>query len=58
MGTYDTRGGTPRHDPAADADGVTTLQGSVLELLEVAGIPTATNDKIMALIEAAEKNLP
>jgi len=57
MGTYDTRGGTPRHDPAADCDAMTVLQEKLLELLEDAGIPTETNDRIIKLIEAAEWDL-
>jgi hypothetical protein len=40
--------------PYDDATDPSDLQETVLELLEAAGIETATNDKIMALIEAAE----
>lgn len=36
-------------------DGITDLQERVLGLLEDADIPTETNDRIMALIAAAEK---
>lgn len=43
--------------PDAADDGVTDLQEKVLALLEVAGIPTATNDAIMKLIDAAERDL-
>lgn len=42
-------------DPIArDEVGISELQEKVLELLEQYGVPTDTNDKIMALIEAAE----
>ena len=57
MGTYDTIGGTPRHDPAFDQDNTTELQEQVLLLLEAAGIPTKTNDKIIDLIAEAESEL-
>jgi hypothetical protein len=40
--------------PGEDAVDPSPLQDAVLELLENGGIPTATNDQIMALIEAAE----
>ena len=39
------------YDGASDPS---ALQEAVLELLEAAGIDTATNDKIMALIEVGE----
>lgn len=35
-------------------DNISELQEKVLELLELYGVPTATNDQIIALIEAAE----
>ncbi|HJV96657.1 MAG TPA: hypothetical protein VJ608_11500 [Albitalea sp.] len=37
MGTFDTRGGTPRHDPAFDEDdGITAMEEDVLAALEEA----------------------
>jgi len=57
MGTYDTRGGHPLHDPMFDYDPVTKLQEDVLELLEAAGIPEAINDKIIGLIMDGEHQL-
>jgi hypothetical protein len=44
------------HDPALahGEDSISDLQERVLSLLEDAGIPTKTNDAILALIEAAE----
>jgi hypothetical protein len=38
-------------------DDISTLQEKVLELLEAAGIPTETNDRIVKLIEAAEAEM-
>jgi hypothetical protein len=38
-------------------DGVTKLQEDVLGLLEAAGLPTAINDKIVALIVEGERQL-
>lgn len=58
MGTYDTIGGTPRHDPAADVDNTTELQELVLSLLEGAGVPTPINDEIIELIYRWERSLP
>ena len=40
--------------PGEDTVDPSPLQEAVLELLEDAGIPTETNDQIVALIEAAE----
>lgn len=46
----------PSHTiPDVADDGVTDLQERVLGLLEDAGVPTDTNDRIMALIAAAER---
>lgn len=57
MGTYDTRGGHPLHDPMFDYDPVTKLQDDVLELLEAAGLSTEVNDKIIGLIADEEHRL-
>lgn len=57
MGTYDTRGGAARHDPAFDVDVVSKLQDDVLGLLEEAGLPTEINDKIMVLVAEGEQLL-
>jgi hypothetical protein len=46
-----------RSTPFDADDGVTLLQEKVLDLLEMAGIPTETNDKIMEMISAAEQAL-
>lgn len=40
--------------PGEDAVDPSPLQEAVLELLENAGMPTKTNDQIVALIETAE----
>lgn len=57
MGTYDTRGGHPLHDPMADYDPVTKLQEDVLGLLEAADFSEAVNDKIIMLIMEEESRL-
>lgn len=44
-----------RGNPRDADDGVTNLQEAVLGLLEEAGIPTETNDRIIELIAAAER---
>lgn len=41
--------------PYDDAPAISELQEKVLLLLEEYGVPTDTNDKIVALIEAAER---
>lgn len=56
MGTYDTQGGHPISPTELRLE-PTPLQEAVLGLLEDAGIPTATNDEIMKLIEEAELSL-
>lgn len=57
MGTFDTIGGTPRHDPSADHDPITPLQENVLRLLEAADIPTDVNDRIMELVAEGERRI-
>lgn len=44
----------PSRSVPDDEPAISELQEKVLGLLEDAGIPTETNDKIMALIDAAE----
>jgi hypothetical protein len=46
-----------RRLPGEDTVDPSPLQDAVLELLENAGIPTETNDQIMALIKRAEATL-
>jgi hypothetical protein len=41
--------------PYDQDDGVSDLQEAVLELLEAAAVPTEVNDKIVALIQGAER---
>lgn len=38
-------------------DGVTQLQDDVLALLEAADLPTAVNDRIIAIIAEAERSM-
>lgn len=53
MGTYDTRGGTPRHDPAADHEPfIHPEEERALEILEAANVPAETNDEIVKIIAA------
>jgi len=53
MGTYDTRGGGAI-SPTVDTIAPSALVEAVLGLLEETEIDTATNDRVVALIEAAE----
>lgn len=57
MGTYDTRGGHPLHDPMFDYDPVTKLQDDVGELLEAADFSQAVIDRIMGLIMDEEHRI-
>lgn len=57
MGTYDTRGGHPLHDPMFDYDPTTKLQEDVLSLLEAADFSEAVCDKIVSLIMEEEARL-
>jgi hypothetical protein len=55
MGTYDTRGGHPLHNPMFDYDPSTQLQEDVLEVLEKAEVETAVCDRIVEIIAEWER---
>lgn len=51
MGTYDTRGGTPRHYPGFDCEPVIYPEEErVLALLEAAQVPTEVCDQVVAIV--------
>jgi len=55
MGAYDTRGGTPQHDPMFDLDDTTLLQDDILERLELWGVDAPVCDRIVQLLAEWEK---
>lgn len=50
-GAYETHGGTPA-SPTVEDPYISDLEEAVLGVLEAAEVPTATNDKVVALISA------
>lgn len=51
MGTYDSRGGSPRHDPAADFEPVIfPEEDAALAILEAAGVDSQVNDQIVKIV--------
>jgi hypothetical protein len=57
VGTYDTRGGTPRHDPVSDHEPVIYPEEErVLAILEQAGVATSVCDQVVGVVhELAER---
>lgn len=51
MGTYDTRGGSPRNDQAADFEPVIFQEeDAALAILEAAGVDSQVNDRIVKIV--------